>query len=333
MTEPETPDFEVVEDEGERLDGSTALEAVDRAAIDIQVATAHRFPRDVTRFKREAMTWATLDEETAGSMFYVLPKRDPNGKKIEGPSVRLAEIVASAWGNLRVESDIVAIDDKYVTAMGTCFDLERNVAVRTRVKKRITKKDGTRYGEDMIVVAANAAGSTALRNAIFKVIPRAMVNPIYLQARKVSIGTEGTMEQKRTNALKWFADQRVSGAQVFKLLGRHGIEAITEDDLVTLRGIRTAIEEGTTSIEEAFGRGREQSAEAGALKSQLEAAAGAASTDGESGEGERILPVAAQVHTVKSIKGKAGAPEAWLCSCGAKFTDPDAAALHADGGE
>lgn len=329
MSENQAPDFEVIEEEGDRLDGSTALEAVDRAAIDIQVATAHRFPRDVTRFKREAMTWATLDAETAGSMFYVLPKRDQNGKKIEGPSVRLSEIVASAWGNLRVESDIVSIDDKHVTAMGTCFDLERNVAIRTRVKKRITDKEGKRYKEDMIVMAANAAGSTAMRNAIFKVVPRAMFLPIYLQARRVSIGTEGTMEQKRTNALKWFADQRVSNAQVFKLLGRHGVEAMTEDDLVTLRGIRTAIEEGTTSIEEAFGRGREQSGGAKALQEKLEAAAGAEKPDGDGGK--ETSPVAAQDHPVKGHKDKAGATVRWTCPCGFDTTDADKADAHRDG--
>jgi hypothetical protein len=62
-------------------------------------------------------------------MFYKLPR---GGKKIEGPSVRMAEVVAYSWGNLRVDARIATGGAKTVTAVGTAFDLERNVAVRRR---------------------------------------------------------------------------------------------------------------------------------------------------------------------------------------------------------
>ena len=46
------------------------------------------------------------------------------GKPIEGPSNRLAEIVAYAWGNLRISSRITNEGAKFLTAQTTILDLE-----------------------------------------------------------------------------------------------------------------------------------------------------------------------------------------------------------------
>lgn len=229
------------------LDGADALGAVDRAAIDVQIATAKRYPRSVDRSLKEALTLATLDEETAGSMFYALPR---SGKTIEGPSARLAEVMAYTWGNLRVDADIVAEDKTTVTAMGTCFDLEKNVAVRVRVKRRITGSNGKRYNEDMIGVTSNAAISIALRNAVFKVIPAALTRRIYAEARTASLGKGGTIVQKRQRAMEWYAKLGVTEAQVFALLGVRGMDDVGEDQLITLRGLKTAIQDGETTVEQ-----------------------------------------------------------------------------------
>ena len=231
--------------------GSVALEAVDRASIDMQIATAKKYPRSVDKALKEALTLATLDEETAASMFYALPR---SGKTIEGPSARLAEVMAYTWGNLRVDADIVAEDRTTVTAMGTCFDLEKNVAVRVRVKRRITDKKGQRYNEDMIGVTSNAAISIALRNCVFKVIPAALTRRIYGEARTASLGKGGTITQKRQNALEWFGKMGVTEAQVFEALGVRGMDDIGQEELITLRGLKTAIKDGETTVEQAFAR-------------------------------------------------------------------------------
>ena len=251
---------ETAEETVEVIDGMTTLAAVDRASIDVQIATAKQHPRSVAKAMKEARELATLDEETAGSMFYALPR---GGKTIEGPSARLAEIMAYAWGNLRVDADIVAEDKTHITAMGTCFDLERNVAVRVRVKRRITNKDGKRYDEDMIGVTGNAAVSIALRNAVFKVIPAALVHTIYAAARTASLGQGGTLTQKRHKALAWFAKIGVAEADVFRVLNVSGPEDMGEDALIILRGMVTAIKDGDTTVEQLFrqprGNGQESS--------------------------------------------------------------------------
>lgn len=253
----------------EVIEGAAAvtLAAVDRAAIDAQVATAKQYPRSITRALEEARTLATMDEDTAAACFYVLPR---SGKKIEGPSVRLAEIMVYSWGNLRADADIVDDDGKYVTAMGTCFDLEKNVAVRVRVRRRVTDSKGRRYNDDMIGVASNAAISIALRNAVFKVIPGAYTRRVYQDARRASLGEGGTITQKRQLALEWLAKAGLSEAQVCEILDVEGVDDVLEEELITLKGLMTAIRDGDTSVEELLrGTRGAPSAETAALNDAL----------------------------------------------------------------
>lgn len=252
----ETNNAPVVQDDDaevavELLSGVESLSAVERAQVDSQVATARAWPRSITGALREATELATMDEDTAAECFYVLPRA---GKRIEGPSIRLAEIMAYAWQHLRWDAAIESEDRTHITAVATCFDLERNVAVRIRVKRRITKRNGTRYDDDMIGVAGNAAISIALRNAIFRVIPHVFTNRVYQLARQASIGKAGTMTQKRQNALAWFGKAGVSDEQMFAVLEVKGMDDIGEDELIALRGLRTAIKEGDTTVEQVFRR-------------------------------------------------------------------------------
>jgi hypothetical protein len=237
-------DIEVLNVEG------NALQSITRGEIDMQVGTAKRYPRSIATFRSEALSMATLDQQTAEACFYAL-KRD--GKTIEGPSVRLAEIVASCWGNLRVEGRIVADDGRFVVAQGTCWDVERNVVIRTEVRRRVTTKTGARFSDDMIAVTGNAAMSIALRNAIFRVVPFAFTNAIYESARKVAVGDEKTLAVRRGQAVAWFAKAGISSEQVLQLVGRPSLDDVKLDDLAVLQGMRTAIVEGSTTVDQLLG--------------------------------------------------------------------------------
>lgn len=222
------------------------LAVMSREELDVQIATAKKFPRSIVAFKRQAEEMATLDEETAASMFYVLPRA---GKRIEGPSVRLAEIVGSAWGNVRYDGRVVEVQEHYVVAQGTCLDLERNTGARIESRRRITNREGKRYDDDMIGVTANAAVSIALRTSIFKVVPFAYVKPIYEKCKEVSLGKALSMEQRRNRALEWFTKIGAKQEDLFRVLERKGVEDITVDDLIALQGMKNAIMDGETSWE------------------------------------------------------------------------------------
>lgn len=225
------------------------LSPATRGEIDVQIVTAKRYPRSIRSFKDQAMAMATLDEETAAGCFYSLPR---GGKPIEGPSVRLAEIVLSAWGNVRADARVIDAGPKEITAEAMCWDLEKNVAVRVQVRRRITDKRGQRYNDDMIVVTGNAACSIALRNAVFKVIPMAYSKAIYQQARLVAVGDARTLSARRGALIDYFGKMGVRPEQIFAAVGRAGVDDITLDDLATLHGFATAIKEGDSTIEEMF---------------------------------------------------------------------------------
>lgn len=232
----------------------TALEALNKSEIDTQIATAHRFPRSLLKFKNEALAMATLDEETASSCFYALKRKsaDGDGKTIEGPSIRLAEIIGSAWGNLRYGARIVETGDRFVTAQGVCHDLEKNICANVEVRRRITGRDGRRYSDDMIGVTCNAACSIALRNAIFKVVPMAYAKDIYEKAKKVAVGDAQTLSTRRQQMVQHFSKMGVSVEQILAHLEKPSIEDIGLEDLATLKGVATAIKDGETTIDQEF---------------------------------------------------------------------------------
>ncbi len=227
--------------------GTVAL--LNRSEIDMQVATAHKFPRSIKRFRQEALQMVTLNESVAESCIYALPR---SGKTIEGPSARFAEVVASAWGNCRAGARVVSDAGDFITAQGVFHDLERNVAITYEVQRRITDKNNRRFNADMIGVTGNAASSIALRNAILKGVPKAFWDDMYQAARAVVMGDFSTLANRRADALKALVAFGVTQEQVFAKLGVEGAADIGLDHLVTLRGLITALKEGDTTPEQAF---------------------------------------------------------------------------------
>lgn len=239
--------------EGQLIERATFTESQAKGEVDMQVTTARRYPRSIKSFKERALSLATLDEETAAGCFYTLPaRRGGNNKPIEGPSVRLAEIVAGSWGNIRAQAVITDDDGEFITAQGRCWDLETNVAISVDVRRRITDSQGRRYSTDMINTTANAACSVALRNAVFKVVPMAIVKPVYEQARLVAIGSAETLASRRAKMIEAFQKMGIASARVLASIERASVEDITLDDIGLLRGFYTAIKDGDSTIEEVF---------------------------------------------------------------------------------
>ena len=227
----------------------TVLQAISKAELDQQITTARAFPRSLKRFVNECMEMATLNDKVAGDCIYALPR---DGKTIEGPSARLAEIVASAWGNCRAGARVVDEGQEFITAQGVFHDLERNVCITHEVRRRITDKHGKRYKADMIGVTGNAACSIALRNAVFKGVPKAFWSDIYEAARKAAVGDIKTIANKRADALAYLQKMGVTQEMVIATLGVAGAEDIGLDEMATLRGLITAIKDGDTTVEQAF---------------------------------------------------------------------------------
>lgn len=225
------------------------LQVINRSEIDMQISTAKQYPRDVFQSLNRIKTIATLDNDTAADCFYALSRQ---GQRIEGVSVRLAEIIAGAWGNLRVQTRIVGNDGRTITAQGICHDLETNVAVCVEVKRRITDKNGRTYSEDMQVTTGNAASAIAFRNAVLKVVPKAVTNRVVEEIREVAVGKSVDLETRRKSMLDWFGKIGVSPADLLAYCQVKRIEDIDNAMVFELRGLANAIKEGTTTVQETF---------------------------------------------------------------------------------
>ncbi len=242
-------DFDQVEETALVAIETNALAAITKTEVEAQLDSAHKYPRSINRFRQEALSMATVSEEVAQSCIYSLPR---GGKPITGPSVRLAEICASAWGNIHVGARPIEVGDTEVTSQGVAWDLQKNYRVTVESKRRITGRDGKRFNDDMIIMTQNAANSIALRNAIFRVIPRAYVDQIYAKVREVAVGNASTLAGKRATVLERLAKMGADQVRVLSALGKVGVDDIGLEELETLIGYGTAIKDGGKTVDELF---------------------------------------------------------------------------------
>lgn len=253
------------------------MDAIEKANVDVQVSTAKQFPRNVTRAIQNSIVMATIDPETAQMMRYALPR---GGKPITGPSVHLAKLIVSNWGNIRAEAKVVQITDSQVVSRGTCWDLENNVATAIEVRRNIKGKGGQRFSDDMITVVGNAANSIAFRNAVFSVIPKAVTDKVYRAAQECITGDlsdEAKLLQKRTNCLKFFNDEYgITEDEVIKLCGKQTVNQIKAEEIALMLGIYQSLKDGDTTVEEVMEPIRKEK-----KKDDIAAAAAEAATQGK----------------------------------------------------
>ena len=230
------------------------LQAINRAEVDIQISTAKQYPRDLTTVLNKIATYAKMDKETAEDCFYVLRRKDKDGNDslIEGLSIRMAEIIASAWGNLRIQTRIVGNDGRMITAQAICHDLESNVAVSKEVSRSIVTKKGYTFSQDMQIVTGNAASSIAFRNAVLSVIPKAITKKIINEVKSVAMGQTIDIEESRRRVIAYYNKAGVKTEQLLNYLGIKTVDSIDQQMIFELRALRNAIEEGTTSVKETF---------------------------------------------------------------------------------
>ncbi len=235
------------------IHSAEVLSAINRAEVDIQISTAKSYPRDLSRVLNQIETYATMDTETAEDCFYALRRGSGNNASvIEGVSVRLAEIIAGAWGNMRVQTRIIGNDGKTITSQGICHDLETNLAVSVEVKRRITDRNGKTFSEDMQVVTGNAASAIAFRNAVLKVVPKAVTKNVLTRVKQVAIGQAIDHETSRQNCLANFAKAGVTEQMILEHLEVNSINDIDKEMIFLLRSTWNAIKEGSTTIAETF---------------------------------------------------------------------------------
>lgn len=246
----ETKDYEALPVEQTEVQ-IVPLDELERANVDVQVSTAKRYPRDMRRSVNNSIVMATMNEEVARSCGYALPR---GGKPVTGPSVHLAKIIVSNWGNMRTEAKVVQITDKQVISRGTAWDLENNVASAFEVRRSIVDKYGKRYSDDMITVTGNAANAIAYRNAVFAVIPKSITDRIYRAAQQFITGDLSDNDVLLKKRTKIFADFKntygIDENTVVKICGKNTDHQIGADEIALLVGLLQSLKDGDTTVDE-----------------------------------------------------------------------------------
>lgn len=235
-------------------DSNSSLQALEAASIDMQISTAKKYPRDIQKVKVKMMQMACLDEETAEGCFYTLKRKGKGGEEkiIQGPSIRLAEIAATAFGNIRSGARVLSNNGKVIVCQGVCHDLENNVFYSMEASRRITTRDGYTYSDDMQVTTANAGCAIALRNAITKAVPLALIKPVMEAAKQRAVGDVKSIATKRDKVISKLKQMGANLNSILAAVDCSKVEEITVDKLETLIGLGTALKEGETTLEEAF---------------------------------------------------------------------------------
>lgn len=233
--------------------GIEIIEAQQRAEYDIQIATAKKYPRDLTRVKNNCIALVSMDKEIAESCRYVLPR---GGKSLAGPSVHMARIIVQQYGNVRVDARVKQITDKQIISEAVCFDLETNYACKIEVRRSIMGKLG-RFNDDMITVTGNAANAIAFRNAVLNVVPKGIADIVYKSALHMITGDlsdEAKLLAARKKAIDHFKDTyKISEELLLSVMGLKSVNQIDAERIADLRGMAQSLKDGDSTVEEMFG--------------------------------------------------------------------------------
>ena len=234
---------------------NNVLATIERASIDMQIATAHQYPRSISKFKENSLALVTLDEETAASCLYRRPVgKDKHGNETyaEGMSIRMAEIVAATYGNLRVGTRIIESTPRYVVVQGVAHDLETNFLSTAECKEATVDRFGKPYTERMRIVIEKAATAKARRDAIFAVVPRASAKFLETAAKELLFGNASSITKWRARISEWVKTLGIDTARVWKALGVKGVDDLKQSEIEMLIGIKTALQNNDITLDEAF---------------------------------------------------------------------------------
>lgn len=219
--------------------------AGDREVAEVQSAMviAKRFPRD-GRIAMDRVLMACTRPTLAEAALYSYAR---GGQEITGPSIRLAEAIAQAWGNLQIGVRELEQRDGESTVEAYAWDLETNL--RQSKVFQVAHERHTRSGvkrltdpRDIYELVANQ-GARRLRACILAAIPGDVTEAAVRQC-ELTLRNKVEITPERIKAMvAVFEGHGVSREQIEKRIQRH-LEAITPGLFLQLGKIANSIKDG-----------------------------------------------------------------------------------------
>jgi len=242
------------EDEPRLGMGGELAVAASRAAQEVQAAVfmAKRFPRDETRAFNSIMQ-SCKRAGLAEQALYAYPK---GGTTVTGPSIRMAEVLARAWGNIDFGIKELDQQEGESSMMAYAWDLETN-ARQTKVFT-VRHIRHTRKGQyaltdprEIYEMTANQ-GARRLRACILGIIPGDITEAAVQACEKTMAGksSEPIADRIRKMVVA-FGELAVTQEMVVKRLG-HKLDRTSETELVGLRKVYLSLKDNMASVETFF---------------------------------------------------------------------------------
>lgn len=223
------------------------------AEIQAQVFMAKQFPRNENQARARILR-ACQRPGLAAKAIYTYPK---GGQRVSGPSIRLAEAMAQAWGNLDFNTVILEQRENESVCLSYCWDVETNTrASRSFIMPhKISTKNGERVLTDpreIYELAANQ-GARRLRACILSIIPGDIVDEaIDACCNTLATGNKKPLiDRLRELTDRFMTYYSVSLKEIERYFG-YPLDSFTEMDGVSLAGIYTALRDGTAKREDFF---------------------------------------------------------------------------------
>ena len=216
---------------------------------------ARQFPRDPDWCKQN-MLLECLRPELAQAAQYEYPKGDT---VVKGPSIRLVEVLARHWGNLDFGVNEIEAQDGSTLIKAFAWDLESNVYDEKTFSvkhERSTKKGTYKITDerDIYEMVANK-GARRKRACLLSVLPGWYVDAAIDACEatlKASLTQGKSMEEVRAAIVSAFAEFGITPEQITEKTGRD-VDKLTDNDVVKLRHLYSAIKDGFVKAADAFG--------------------------------------------------------------------------------
>lgn len=224
-----------------------------RAIAEIQSAMviAKRFPRDQMAAMDRILRACTRPTLAEGAL-YTYTK---GGTEITGPSIRLAEAIAQAWGNMQFGIRELDQRDGESTVEAYSWDIESNTRqvkvfhVKHKIKAYGSLKELT-DPRDIYELTANQ-GARRLRACILGTVPGDVVEAAVKQCEETMETSCDTSPEKIKIMVESFGKYRVT-ADMIKIRIQCNVEAIRPAQMVQLKKIYASMRDGMSKASDWF---------------------------------------------------------------------------------
>ena len=221
------------------------------AEVQASMVIAKRFPRNPIEAMDKILQACTRPTLADGALY----SYSRGGTDVTGPSIRLAEVAAQAWGNVSFGVRELEQRGGESTVEAFAWDMETNtrqVKVFQVAHERHTKRGVTRLSDprDIYELIANQ-GARRLRSCILGVIPGDVIEAAVRQCEETLHANADTTPDGIKKLVDAFAKLGVSKEQIEARIQRR-LESIRPAQVVQLRKIYASLNDGMSAVADWF---------------------------------------------------------------------------------